>query len=78
MSSVIIQPGHEQIDIALGHSLMEAARERFPQVGNAEGTGTRMVLTSATEKRSAEALARQIHYLELAAHPRFGHFFPRH
>jgi uncharacterized 2Fe-2S/4Fe-4S cluster protein (DUF4445 family) len=77
LSSVTIQPGHEQIDIAPGHSLMEASRERFSQVGNAAGTGARMVLTSAMEKRNAEALARQIHYLELAAHARFGHFFHR-
>ena len=75
LSSVTIQPGHEQIDIAPGHSLMEASRERFSQAGNAAGTGARMVLTSATEKRSAEALARQIHYLELAAHPDSDIFF---
>jgi uncharacterized 2Fe-2S/4Fe-4S cluster protein (DUF4445 family) len=64
------------LESAIGLGMLpDLPRERFSQVGNAAGTGARMVLTSATEKRSAEALARQIHYLELAAHPRFGHLF---
>ncbi len=49
--------------------------ERFVQVGNAAGTGARMILISESQKRKAEFLAKNINYLELGAHPDFSRFF---
>lgn len=40
--------------------------EKFRQVGNAAGVGAKQMLLSASKRREAEALARQLGYIELA------------
>lgn len=50
--------------VAIG-MLPDLPRERFHQVGNAAGTGARMILLSLKERRRAEKIARQVKYLEL-------------
>lgn len=50
-------------------------RERFYDVGNAAGVGARLMLISAAERKAAEAMARQVRYLELANHPDFARTF---
>jgi uncharacterized 2Fe-2S/4Fe-4S cluster protein (DUF4445 family) len=45
--------------------------ERFRQVGNAAGAGARQMLLSAERRRAAQAIARRVEYVELAAHPAF-------
>ncbi len=52
-------------------------RKRFSQLGNAAGTGARLVLLSAAERREAEEIAAKTIYVELAAHPEFGKHFSR-
>ena len=44
---------------------------RFRQVGNAAGTGARLALISRQKRTEAQAIARKIKYIELAADPRF-------
>ena len=44
---------------------------RFRQVGNAAGTGARLALISRQKRAEAQAIARKIKYIELAADPRF-------
>jgi uncharacterized 2Fe-2S/4Fe-4S cluster protein (DUF4445 family) len=44
---------------------------RFRQVGNAAGTGARLALISRPKRAEAQAIARKIKYIELAADPRF-------
>jgi len=44
-------------------------------VGNAAGTGARMMLRSIKARREAEELARQIEYLELTVYPDFPLFY---
>src|ERR1041385_989252 len=41
--------------------------ERFKQVGNAAGTGARLVLISQSQRRKAEEIAQRDRYIELAA-----------
>jgi uncharacterized 2Fe-2S/4Fe-4S cluster protein (DUF4445 family) len=49
--------------------------QRFSQVGNAAGTGARMVLVSETERQRVETLGRRIRYIELGGNPDFQHWF---
>jgi uncharacterized 2Fe-2S/4Fe-4S cluster protein (DUF4445 family) len=49
----------------------ELPLERFRQVGNAAGSGARLLLLSQRMRRVAEALAENVHYIELANHPDF-------
>ena len=60
------------IDIGL---LPDLPVQRFCQVGNAAGTGARMVLLSETERRRAETLGREIQYVELGGNPSFQQWF---
>lgn len=55
----------------------ELPRDRFAEVGNAAGTGARMALISAAERREAESLAAKVTVVELATHPEFGAVFSR-
>ncbi|MEJ2170031.1 MAG: ASKHA domain-containing protein [Desulfobacterales bacterium] len=48
---------------------------RFHQVGNAAGTGARILLLSAAKRREAHDLLKRIHYLELAGTPQFSDAF---
>jgi uncharacterized 2Fe-2S/4Fe-4S cluster protein (DUF4445 family) len=45
--------------------------DRFRQVGNAAGMGAKLALISKTKRAEAQALARQIGYVELATDPHF-------
>jgi len=45
--------------------------KRFRQVGNAAGTGARLALISRQKRAEAQAIARKIKYIELAADPGF-------
>jgi uncharacterized 2Fe-2S/4Fe-4S cluster protein (DUF4445 family) len=49
--------------------------DRFEQVGNAAGTGSRLALISKQERAKAGHLAKQIGYIELARMPNFGQRF---
>ncbi|MEJ2157172.1 MAG: ASKHA domain-containing protein [Desulfobacteraceae bacterium] len=60
------------IDIGL---LPKLPVERFHQVGNAAGTGARMVLVSQTEQQRAETLGRRINYIELGGNSDFQRWF---
>ncbi len=60
------------IDIGL---LPKLPVQRFCQVGNAAGTGARMVLVSETERHRAETLGRRIQYIELGGNPDFQKWF---
>lgn len=51
--------------------------ERFQNVGNAAGTGARLMLLSTRERESAERIAKTVGYLELAAHPKFSQTFAK-
>lgn len=48
---------------------------RFEAVGNAAGTGARMVLLSESERETAEKIAREVEYVELTAEPDFANIF---
>jgi uncharacterized 2Fe-2S/4Fe-4S cluster protein (DUF4445 family) len=60
------------IDIGL---LPKLPMQRFSQVGNAAGTGARMVLVSETQRQRAENLGRRIQYIELGGNPNFQRWF---
>jgi uncharacterized 2Fe-2S/4Fe-4S cluster protein (DUF4445 family) len=60
------------IDIGL---LPRLPLQRFSQVGNAAGTGARMVLVSETQRQRAETLGRRIQYIELGGNPNFQQWF---
>jgi uncharacterized 2Fe-2S/4Fe-4S cluster protein (DUF4445 family) len=49
--------------------------ERFAQVGNAAGTGARLVLISKTEREKARKIAKLDGYIELAKMPNFNRKF---
>jgi uncharacterized 2Fe-2S/4Fe-4S cluster protein (DUF4445 family) len=49
--------------------------DRFRQVGNAAGTGARLALISESKRAEAQAIARQVGYIELATAPRFARIF---
>ncbi|MCX7680662.1 MAG: ASKHA domain-containing protein [Anaerolineae bacterium] len=51
--------------------------ERFRQVGNAAGTGARLALISRSKRSEAQAIARRVGYIELAAEPHFMLTFAR-
>lgn len=55
----------------------QAPLERIHAVGNAAGTGARMLLASTDCRQQAEALARRIEYLELTTVPGFNKYFAR-
>ena len=50
---------------------------RVHAVGNAAGTGARMLLISKTARQKADDLAKRIEYLELTVYPEFPLFFAR-
>lgn len=56
--------------IAIG-MLPDLPVERYSQVGNAAGTGSRLALLSAAERRKAAAMVDNIGYIELAKMPGF-------
>jgi len=45
--------------------------DRFRQVGNAAGTGAKLALVSCSKRSEAQAIASQVHYIELAIVPNF-------
>jgi uncharacterized 2Fe-2S/4Fe-4S cluster protein (DUF4445 family) len=49
--------------------------ERFKQVGNAAGTGTRLALISQSQRAEAERIAERDGYIELANMPNFNRKF---
>lgn len=51
--------------------LPDLPQERFEQVGNAAGSGARLMLLSAAERKRGELLARKDCYIELTNHPEF-------
>jgi uncharacterized 2Fe-2S/4Fe-4S cluster protein (DUF4445 family) len=51
--------------------------QRFIVMKNAAGSGSRRCLISKSERAKAKEIARQIHYLELMAHPQFRTRFAR-
>lgn len=55
--------------------LPEVPLERIHPVGNAAGTGARMMLASVECRARADALARRIEYLELTVVPGFNKYF---
>lgn len=55
--------------------LPELPRRRFKQVGNAAGTGARMMTLSSRKRNEAETLASSIEYVELATDPSFAASF---
>jgi len=44
---------------------------RFHQVGNAAGMGAKLALLSISRRNQAQAIASQVHYIELARYPDF-------
>jgi uncharacterized 2Fe-2S/4Fe-4S cluster protein (DUF4445 family) len=48
---------------------------RFEVVGNAAGTGARLILLSEGERETAEKIAREVEYVELTAEPDFANIF---
>ena len=44
---------------------------RFRQVGNAAGMGAKLALLSLSQRSQAQAIASQVHYIELASSPDF-------
>jgi uncharacterized 2Fe-2S/4Fe-4S cluster protein (DUF4445 family) len=57
--------------------LPEIPLSRIRAVGNAAGTGARMMLVSKTARKKANALAKRIEYLELTVYPEFPMFYAR-
>ncbi|MDY7018966.1 MAG: ASKHA domain-containing protein, partial [Chloroflexota bacterium] len=51
--------------------------DRFQQVGNAAGMGAKLALISYGKRMEAQAIARRVDYVELAAVPRFAKIFTR-
>ena len=51
--------------------------DRIKIIGNAAGTGARMMLVSTLARARAEELAHQIEYLELTVYPDFAMFYAR-
>ena len=52
--------------------------EKFRQVGNAAGVGARLMLVSVAKRREAEALAKRLGYVELAAEKGFMGLFMKY
>ena len=57
--------------------LPEIPLSRIRAVGNAAGTGARMMLISKSARQKADDLAKRIEYLELTVYPEFPMFFAR-
>jgi uncharacterized 2Fe-2S/4Fe-4S cluster protein (DUF4445 family) len=51
--------------------LPRTERTRYQQIGNAAGTGARRMLVSREQRDIAEAIARDVEFVELAKHPSF-------
>jgi uncharacterized 2Fe-2S/4Fe-4S cluster protein (DUF4445 family) len=49
--------------------------ERFRQIGNAAGLGARQSLLSLKKREMEQAIARRVHYIELAGTPSFNKTF---
>ncbi|MEJ2716530.1 MAG: ASKHA domain-containing protein [Deltaproteobacteria bacterium] len=61
---------------AMGIGMLPHVPEgRFEPVGNAAGTGARLVLLSERERETAENIAREVEYVELTAEPDFANIF---
>jgi uncharacterized 2Fe-2S/4Fe-4S cluster protein (DUF4445 family) len=50
-------------------------QEKVRQVGNAAGMGAKLALISRSKRAEAQALARRVHYIELATVPQFTQTF---
>jgi uncharacterized 2Fe-2S/4Fe-4S cluster protein (DUF4445 family) len=50
---------------------------KYRQVGNAAGTGARLVLLSTEQRARATQIARRVNYIELTAEPGFAAEFAR-
>jgi uncharacterized 2Fe-2S/4Fe-4S cluster protein (DUF4445 family) len=57
--------------------LPQVPLERIHAVGNAAGTGARMLLASTDCRQQAESLARRVEYLELTIVPGFNKYFAK-
>jgi uncharacterized 2Fe-2S/4Fe-4S cluster protein (DUF4445 family) len=67
---------HLNLESAIGIGLLPALPVQcFSQVGNAAGTGARMVLVSENERHRAESLGSRIEYIELGGNPKFQQWF---
>ena len=55
--------------------LPEIPLSRIRAVGNAAGTGARMMLISKSARQKADDLAKRIEYLELTVYPEFPYVF---
>jgi uncharacterized 2Fe-2S/4Fe-4S cluster protein (DUF4445 family) len=67
---------HIDVDEAVAIGMLPSLpRERIVQVGNAAGAGVRRLLVCAEARARAGELARQAHYVELAARPTFQRAF---
>lgn len=55
--------------------LPEIPSERFVQVGNAAGLGSRLALISKVKREEAVQIAHEVNYIELAAFPDFSTIF---
>ena len=62
--------------IAIG-MLPDLPLDRFPQVGNAAGSGARLALVSHGMRQAAAQLGRRVRYLALARAPGFARAFAR-
>jgi len=62
--------------IAIG-MLPRLPLDRFQQVGNAAGIGAKLALISRSKRAKAQAIARRVGYVELAAFPQFTKTFAR-
>ena len=67
---------HPQHAIGIG-MLPKVPLDRIQTIGNAAGTGARMMLVSTLFRTQAEELADQIEYLELTVYPDFDLFYAR-
>lgn len=60
------------LDSAIGIGMVpRTERTRYQQIGNAAGTGARRMLVSREQREIAEAIARDVEFVELAKHPSF-------
>jgi uncharacterized 2Fe-2S/4Fe-4S cluster protein (DUF4445 family) len=49
----------------------DVSLERYTQIGNAAGAGARMLLVNHAQRKLADRIGREIHYVELTAEPTF-------
>lgn len=57
--------------------LPKVSLEKVRAVGNAAGSGARMMLISSSARKKAESLSKRIEYLELTIYPDFANFFAK-